>query len=137
MKIAPIVERLKEQGLKRVHGVLELMALKTTPILPAFYVVPDGETAGPNRLDGGAHSQKTEFRFGVVIMIEGAAANQDRASDQLAGLQDEVIAALLGWTHPEGALGCDYVGARMLSVSGSTLSWMVSFRTGRLIRKVS
>jgi len=31
---------------------------------------------------------------------------------------------------------CDYAGARMLTVSGSTLAWMVRFRTGRLIRKV-
>jgi hypothetical protein len=136
MRLNPVVDRLKGAGVARVQGVLELMALKSVPILPAHYVVPDSETAGPNRLTG-AHSQKTEIRFGVVIMIEGAAANQGKASDQLAEMEDKIIDALLGWVHPDADLGCDYAGARMLSVSGSTLSWMVSFRTGRLIRKVS
>lgn len=138
MRLTPIVERLKEQGFKRAQGVLELISLKAPPILPAYFAVPDTETAGPNRLTGG-HSQLTEQRFGVVIMMEGAGANQDRTSDQLHEEEQKVIQAILGWVHPDAAegVGCDYAGARLLSVSGSTLSWMVSFRTKRLIRKVT
>ncbi|HYD12733.1 MAG TPA: hypothetical protein VEC11_07785 [Allosphingosinicella sp.] len=138
MRLNPIVERLKEKGFKRAQGVLELISLKAPPFLPAYYVVPETETAEPNRLTGG-HSQRTDLRFGVVVMMEGAGANQDRTSDQLHEEEGKVIQAMLGWVHPDAAdgVGCDYAGARMLSVSGSTLSWMVSFRTRRLIRKVN
>jgi hypothetical protein len=139
MRLVPIVERLKACGIQRPQGVLELISLAAPPSrLPAHFVVPDTESASPNQLTGAAHSQRTSIQFGVVIMMQGG-ANQDRTSDLLFEAETKVIDALLGWIHPDAADGkaCDYAGARMLSVSGSTLSWMVSFRTGRLIRKVS
>src|SRR5205085_11154621 len=104
MRLTPIADRLKGQGFKRVQGVLELISLKGPPHLPAYYVVPDNEVAEPNKLVGG-HSQRTEYRFGVVIMMEGAAANQDRTSDQLHEEELKVINALLGWIHPDAATG--------------------------------
>jgi len=137
MRLKPIVDRLKEKGLRQAQGVLELISLKAAPAGKRYYVVPDTETAEANRLTGGAHSQRTDVRFGIVIMLDGG-PNQDRTSDELHEEELKVIDALLGWVHPDAAegVGCDYAGARMLSVSGSTLSWMVSFRTRRLIRKV-
>lgn len=137
MRLVPIAERLRNEGLKRVQGVLELVSLKAPPQLPAYFVVPDSESAAPNRMDGGAISQKTEVRFGVVIMLAAASANQDRLSDELQLREDEVIRAIVGWTHPDADMACDYVGAGLLNASANTLSWIVRFRTGRLIRKVA
>lgn len=136
MRLKPIVERMKQQGFKSVQGVLELISLKSAPSGKNYFIVPDTETAEPNRLTG-AHSQRTDLRFGVVIMLPGG-PNQGHTSDELHDEEQKVISALLGWVHPDAAdgVGCDYAGARMLSVSGGGISWMVSFRTRRLIRKV-
>jgi hypothetical protein len=135
VKLAPIVAQLEAAGLKRVQGALELAALKTSPaMLPAFFVVPMGEDAAANRLSG-VHDQATTRTFGVVIIVEGRSA--ERSSDLLADLEARVLQALAGWTHPEASRPCDYASGRMLSVSGSTVSWLVSFRTGRHIRKAN
>lgn len=139
MRLLPIVEQLKACGLVRVQGVLELISLKAPPArLPAYFVVPDAETAGPNSFTGGPIMQRTEARFGVVIML-GVGANQEKTSDELQLEEDRVIDAVLGWIHPDAADGkaCEYVGARMLTVVPGVLSWMVSFKTGRTIRKVT
>lgn len=136
MRLAPIVERLKAKGLKRVYGALELAALSSAPAaLPAFFVVPEQWSAEPNRMSG-VHHQATADQFGVVIMLKGAQLREEQVSEELAELEDQVVDALAGWTHPDAAKACDAAGGRMLSVSGNTLSWMVSFRTGRTIRKV-
>jgi len=137
MRLVPIVEQLKASGFSRVQGVLELIALKgAPPILPAIFVMPGGESAGKNRLSGGAHHQPAEWDFGVVIMLEGR-VNQDRTSDELDELEGKVIQALTGWVHPDaGGQSCDYAGARLLTLAGQTISWLVKFKTGRTIRKV-
>lgn len=135
MRLSPIVERLKAKGLKRVYGALELANLAKAPAqLPAFYVVPDRWAAEASRMTG-VHQQRTVDEFGVVILLEGAALREDRVSDEICELEDQVVDALAGWTPPGASRACDAAGGRMLSVSGSTLGWMVSFRTGRLIRK--
>jgi len=138
MRLVPIVDQLKASGLQRVQGVLELVSLKTPPArLPAHFVVPDSETAQPNSFTGGPIMQRTDARFGVVIML-APGANQEKTSDDLQIHEDQVIEAVLGWIHPDAADGkpCEYVGARMLTVMPGALCWMVSFRTGRMIRKV-
>lgn len=135
MKLAPIIARLKEAGARRVEGALELAALKAAPgQLPAHFVVPIGEDAAANRLSGG-HDQAATRTFGIVILAE-AGRSDERTVDALTELEERVIQALTGWTHPEASRACDYAGGRMLSVSGTTLAWLVSFRTGRHIRKV-
>lgn len=134
MKLAPIIKRLKEVGLRRVEGALELAALKTAPAqLPAHFVVPIGEDANPSR-HVGVHDQATTRTFGVVTLIQ-AGGSDERATDQLTELEEAVIGALAGWTHPEASRPCDYAGGRMLSVSGHTVAWLSSFRSGRHIRK--
>ena len=139
MRLSPVVDQLKQAGLKRVYGALELAGLEKAPgQLPAYFVVPEGEDAAPNTLVG-AHDQAAGFRFGVVIIFDGAARNDERVSEQISEQSDRVIHALIGWTHPDASRACDYAGARMLtlSASGRTLAWMASFRTARHIRKVT
>lgn len=135
MKLSPIVARLKAAGFKRVYGALELANLAKAPAtLPAFFVVPDRWSADPNKMTG-VHQQRTSEDFGVVIMLNGSALQDDRISDEIEEHQEKVLDALLGWTPPGASRACDAVGGRMLSVAGHTLSWMVSFRTGSQIRK--
>jgi hypothetical protein len=132
---APIIRQMKATGLVRVYGALELAGLKTAPaVLPAYFVVPEGWTAEANRMSG-VHHQPVSEGFGVVIMLNGAALREEQIDESLHVEQARVIEALAGWTHPEASRACDASGGRLLSVSGHTLNWMVSFKTGRTIRK--
>lgn len=136
MKLAPIVDRLKAEGFGRVHAIRELADLQNAPErLPACFVLPESEDASPNQMSG-IHDQLAQRIFGVVIMMDGAARNDDRIADDLSEQEARVIDALAGWTHPEASRACDYVGGRLLSVGGRTVSWVVRFRTARRIRKV-
>lgn len=136
MKLAPIVQRLKDKGVKRVYGALELAGLAKAPAqLPAHFVVPDRWSAGENRHHG-VHHQRTVEEFGVVILVPGRGLRDDLVSDEIAELEAAVIDALAGWTPPDASRACDLIGGRMLSVGGSTVGWMVSLRTGSEIRKV-
>lgn len=136
MKLAPICEKLKAVGLKRVQGALEMAGLDKAPaVLPALFVVPIAEDAAPNR-HSGVHDQAATRTFGVVILVQGGRSDE-RTSEELGEIEDKVVRALAGWTHPEASRPCDYASGRMLSVSGSTVAWLSSFRTGRHIRKAN
>ncbi|MEA3018405.1 MAG: hypothetical protein QOI38_3127 [Sphingomonadales bacterium] len=135
MKLQPIVDRLKDRGLARVYGALEMAGLKERPgRLPAYFVVRDSWTAGANRLDG-AHDQKVAELFGVVILLEAAGMREETIDDSLHDEEQRVIDALAAWTHPNATSACEAAGGRLVSVDRHTLGWMVSFRLGRHIRK--
>lgn len=134
MKLTPLVERLRAAKCRNVSGALELVGLQAPPQLPAHFVVPRGEDADPNNRQG-IHHQEVRSTIGVVIMVNGIARNRELVSEELGDLIDEVIGAMAGWTAPEAAGAFNYSGGRLLSVSGSTLSWIVTFRTTRHIRK--
>lgn len=137
MRQSPIVARLKEAGLERVYGALELAGLQAQPgRLPQRFVIPDGWSAGENRL-AGVHDQRLVQMFSVVSLLEGAARREDLVSEAIHEEEAKVLAALVGWTHPDASRACDAVSGRLLSVNGTTLSWIVTFRTGTHIRKAS
>jgi hypothetical protein len=136
MRTAPIVAKLKEAGCGRVSGGLEMAGVLREPgNLPALYVCPLGEDAAPNRHQG-VHDQAVSADFGVVILVAVASRREEAVSDDLAELEEKVIHALIGWAPAEGWSACGYTGGRILSVSGSSLAWLVSFKTGFHIRKV-
>jgi hypothetical protein len=137
MKLSPIVERLKGAGLRRVYGALELAGLEKQPgSLPQYFVVPEGSDASPNDSTG-IHAQLVTSTFMVVAMIDGAARREDSVSEGIADQEQLLIDALAGWTPAEASRACDFAGARLLSVGGSTVSWGVRFRTARRIRKAA
>jgi len=135
MKLSPIVDRLKGAGFKRVYGALEFATLKDIPgALPQFFVVPEGSDAAPSDTSG-VHDQRVQGGFMVVMLLEGTSRREDAVSDELEEQERAVIDAIAGWQHPQATRACDFVGGRLLSVNGSTLSWGVRFRTGWRIRK--
>ncbi len=135
MRLSPIVERLKAAGFKRVYGALELAGLEKQPgILPQFFVVPEGSDAAPSTTVG-VHDQSVTGGFMVVAMIEAAARREDAVSEAIDEEERALIGALAGWAPPDASRACDFVGARLLSVGGSTVSWGVRFRTAWRIRK--
>jgi hypothetical protein len=134
MKLTPTVERLRSEGCQNVSGALELAGLQAPPQLPAHFVVPQGENAAPNTRQG-VHHQEVETTIGVVVMVRGVARREELVSEELGELLDKAIDAVIGWAHPEAAEAFSYSGGRLLSVSGQTLSWLLTFTTKRQIRK--
>jgi hypothetical protein len=136
MKLTPIVERLKEAGLKRVYGALELAGLDQAPsILPAYFVVPQGWEAGPQRYASGMHDQKVAEQFGVVIVMNGVALSETRVSEDIEERQNDLVASLVGWRHPQASVPFEAGAGRLLSVSGKALQWLITFRASTHIRK--
>ena len=137
MRLAPIVERLKANGLTKVHCAVEFAGLKGHPGLGTnYFVIPEGWTASPSKTTG-VHDQALAEGFSVVIVMDGEARREDAVSEKVDEEEAKVIDAIAGWRHPDASRACEAASARLLSVSGTTLSWMVTFRTGRHIRKAA
>lgn len=136
LSFEPTVSRLKAAGLRAVDGVLEFAGLETAPrAMPAYFVVPERETAAPNRMSGVVDQKVTEI-FSVVVIVEAKKA-AGAASDELKRCCATVIEALLGWRHPEASGPCEYVGGRLTSVDGGHIVWALSFSASHHLRKES
>lgn len=136
MGFAPTVARLKEAGFASVEGVLEFAAQIEPPRMsPALFVVPERDTAQPNRM-AGVHDQKVTETFSVVLVVVGA-RRAATVSEELSLHAEAVMRSLAGWRHPEASGACDYVGGRLLSAEGQRVAWAISFSASRHIRKES
>lgn len=137
MRLSPIVDQLKAAGCARVYGALELAGLDKQPAqLPAYFVVPEGERADPNRTDGGAHQQIFLFRFAIVVLLPSAGLNERRVSDEADEHATKVKAAIAGWTHPDAASACNYAGGSFLAIRPGVAAWSLSFTAKGLFRRV-
>ncbi len=131
----PIVDQLKASGFRSVSGVLEWAGLSIAPrALPALFVVPQSDTAQPNRLSG-VIDQKVDEIFGVIVVVEARERAGESVDDGLKREVDRVINALVRWSHPEASRPTEYAGGRLISVAGDRVAWMMSFRTASHIRK--
>ncbi|SCW56214.1 hypothetical protein SAMN02927924_01370 [Sphingobium faniae] len=132
----PIVDRLKQSGLKPVEGALEFAGLTEAPrVTPSYFVVPEREAAQPNRMSG-VIDQKVTETFSVVMII-GSARRAETVSEGLKRSADQVVDALVGWRHPEASGPCEFSGGRLVSVEGQQVIWALSFTASRHIRKES
>lgn len=133
---APIVARLKDAGFASVEGVLEFVALAEAPRLsPALFVVPERDSAAPNRM-AGVHDQRVTETFSIVLVLAGARL-AGRVSDELKQHADTIVERLAGWRHPDAGGPCEYVGGRLVSTAGLRVAWAISFNSPRHIRKES
>jgi hypothetical protein len=129
------VDRLKEAGLKRVHGALEFAGLQQHPgTLPAYFVLPTGWRAQENKL-AGAHDQLVSEDFAVLIVLNATARREDAVAEDLHDEETRILGALTGWKHPDASRACEATSGQLVSVDGHALGWRVGFRTGRHIRK--
>lgn len=134
--LAPTVERLKEAGFAHVEGLLEFVGLEQAPrISPALYVVPERETAQPNRMSG-VIDQKVAETFSVILVV-AAARRAEKVAEDLKLHCDAVENAMVGWKHPEAKGACEFAGSRLLSVDGQRACWAMSFSASRHIRRES
>ena len=133
----PVVERLKAAGCKSVRGVLEWAGQDQAPrATPAFFVLPQGDNAQPNRMSG-VIDQKVDETFGVLVVVGGQTRAGDDVDESLKIEVDRVIEQLVGWTHPAASRPTEFGSGRLLSTDGYQVAWLLSFRTASHIRKQS
>ena len=135
LALAPIVAQLRRAGFKQVDGVLEFSSQSSTPrALPALFVLPTAETARAS-VNVGGRDQAIDTAFSVILVLDGSRRDQSGVSEELFDQAGRVIDALTGWTHPAASRACDYSAGRILSASGSTVEWAISFTTRQHLRK--
>ena len=139
MKLATIIMLVEATGaFKRVGDVLQLAALETEPTiaLPAAFVVPEAESAQPNDLGSNIFEQLITSQFAVVIVVGADGARRGVARESLEELEAGVLAALAG-TKVEGLdRPIIYAGGRLISLGGSRVGRMLSFRAVRRFRRI-
>jgi hypothetical protein len=134
----PIVDHLTDYaGFKTVSGLLEWAGLTEAPrAVPALFVVPQGDSALPNRMSG-VIDQKVDETFGIIVVVEGQKRTGHAIDDSLKRDVDRVIDALVGWTHPEASRPTEYGGGRLISTDGYRVAWLITFKASSHIRKQS
>lgn len=136
LALTPIAERLRAAGARNVAGLLEFSAQTELPrALPAHFVVPTGESANGNVVSG-AHEQRVEVTFSVIVVLDAAARRTDVIAEDLKTSVDLVRGAIAAWMHPQAAAPTDYAGGRLVSADRSTVVWEVRFRSRYHVRKV-
>ena len=133
--LAEVEARLEVNAptLKSVQGAAEFAAVKANPPKnrqPAAYVVPNSDSAGPNRVAVNAVRQRNQINFAVVLAIGNL---RDRrggtATRSLEALRDEVIAALLGWPPTADHEQVEYDGGLVIDFRDGVVWWQLDFRT--------
>jgi len=138
MRLQPIIDQLSDLGLVKIEGALEFAALAKLPgRLPAAFVVPQSETAEPNRYASGAVDQKVTETWAVMLMLDASRrAGATKISEELQEWRDRILGKLVGWKHPDASDVATYAGGAFVSVDGTTLTWSMGFRAPYHIRKV-
>ena len=128
IRLSSIVARLAPPAttLALVEGVAELRAVRQAPpahLLPAAWVVPVGDAAGPARAVN-APRQTVSVTFGVVLAVSDRSDPRGGASaDALTDVRHMVLGRLLGWT-PDGAGACAFAGGEVLELETAALWWI-------------
>lgn len=107
MQLDFVIERLRAQVpcLKAVGGAADLdAALAGAVAVPAAFVVPVSDEAGPHALVG-RYAETTQQVFGVMLAVANLRdARGAAALASLAPMRDAVRCALAGWV-PDEATG--------------------------------
>ena len=139
MKLAPCIERakLKAPSFKIVEKAANLEAvLKQPPPVDAVYLMPLSErTDGRGNTAVGATIQEVTEVFGAMIVSRHAGGRKGgEAAEGLDELKDELNAAFVGWTHPEGRGPTLYLGGALRGFEGSAAFWLSTFSVKTQIR---
>jgi hypothetical protein len=138
MRQQPIIDALDKLGFVQRGGVLEYAALQSVPgNLPAAFVVPQVESAGPNRLGTGATDQRVLWSFAVVVILAAGARRPEAVSEQLEDLTAKVKATLAGWKHPDASGPTEFTDGQLVGAGAGAVSWAVRFRCPYHLRKVN
>jgi hypothetical protein len=122
--------------LRLVRGAPDFVTAAETrpPALPAAYVLPLSESAGPNAL-GGAVAQQVSAETGIALALANVADPKGRAAlADLAALRAAVRDALLGWVPEAGCSPLEFAGGGLLGFKDGVLWWQDVYATQFFIK---
>lgn len=125
-------------GFRRVMGAAGFAdAQADLKVAPVAYVIPLGDTAQPNQLQGLSIEQHVIERFGVIIAASNVRDVRGEAvNPALEILRRATIDNLLGFVAATGYDPVQYGGGRLLLLDVSVIWWQVDFITGYYERKM-
>lgn len=139
MNLSAVVTRLQTQiaSLRKVGGAADIPgAQESLKQVPAAFVIPLAEVAGPNELESGAISQQLSIRFGVLWAVSNLRdATGEAAQTDLETVREAGKTALLGWQPDTTMEPCEFAGGQLLQVADRVLWWQDVFVTGNYLRK--
>jgi hypothetical protein len=138
INLTEVEERLRASDLKlkTVAGVYDFAELRAAPgQLPAGYVVPLEETAGPSEMFGsGAHQQTISVNFGIALVVSRPQVMGAPGRADLRELTIRLRRLFEGWTPAGATAPIEYAGGRLLSVNGGAATWLARFRSTEVDR---
>lgn len=146
LDLSPIVTRLRAQcgSFKDVDFALNAQA-STDDIkrMPALYLLQGTWKAGPQRASTGMHIQNVTTSFDLIYFVNATGANTasgkraSQTTDQLAALQTEVTAAIVGWTWSEFVNPIRAVSGQLSELDANRLIFTERFETDAELRIVT
>jgi hypothetical protein len=121
-----------------IGNVADFEAIAGLPrALPAAYVLPLIETAGPQTAMGES-VQEHECTFGVTIVVRHAGdASGARAVNALGPLRDAVSGVLTGWQPPDCMSLVAFVSGQLVDFQDGATIWRDDFAVKRLVRRTA
>lgn len=120
--------------LRLVEGAAEFASRDTRPpdaSLPAAFVVPLLDTAGPNGLAAGGFRQRIEVGFGVVLFTRNL--RDHRGGQAALDLADDIIpavrAALIAWQPTPAHDQVELRAGRLIAFDEGAVAWREEFVT--------
>jgi hypothetical protein len=131
LNLAPIIQRLTEKvEAKQIGGAAKYASATTdTKAVPALFVIPLADNAGPNKWANGVE-QKVKTTFGVIIGTRDLSDGKGAAAqDELGALRKSVLDALLGWCPDGCSNAITYNGGRLIDFINGIVWWQDDFDT--------
>ncbi|MBI2313582.1 MAG: hypothetical protein HYU77_13865 [Betaproteobacteria bacterium] len=129
--------------LKKVGGATDLPATEEAVArlakekLPAGYVLPLADRAGPNVTGTEVVEQMVETRFGVLLAVSNLRDPRgEQAQVDLRSVRQAVMDKLLGWPPAADYDPCEYAQGRLLQFSDQVLWWQEEYTTRLLERSI-
>ena len=135
--ISSVIARLKTvSALKLVSGAADFEAAADSrpTAIPAAYVLPLQELAGPNEL-GCAVAQLVTASFGIALATTNVSDAKGRgALVDIEALRKQARQALLGWVPAGAEFPMEFGGGALLGFKKGVLWWQDVYVTQYLIK---
>jgi hypothetical protein len=134
----PTIARLRDNvaALNLVGGAAEYeQARVQLATVPAAFVIPGRDSAGPNDFGNQIVQQTVAVEFAIVLAVRNLSDSVGAAAhESLRPVRNAVAAALLNWAPDEDFDGLEYAAGELFDFANNVLWWAETYRTAHVIR---
>lgn len=121
---------------KMIGGATEAGQTRAPTTLPAIFVIPASEMAGPNELIN-AVSQKVDETFVCIIYAKNARQNKKAdVTDEMQALKKELRTALVGWQPADTEDIVEFISGETEGFDDHIYIWSDLYKTASRLRKI-